>query len=153
MNYKKILILILLLITLSSCWNNTDITRENNNKISNKELKIKKNIENKNTQISVKDFKKLIENPEVILLDVRTPSELPMFWKIRENQMLINYNDQSFPLKISELDKSKKYAIYCWHWNRSRWAREYMKEQWFSNIVDLAWGIDGWVKNGESVIK
>ena len=153
MNYKKVLILILLSIILSSCWNNTDITIENNKKIIKKDLKIKKNTENINAQISVKDFKKLIENPEVILLDVRTPWELPMFWKIRENEILINYNDQSFPVKISSLDKSKKYAVYCWHWNRSKWAREYMTEQWFSNVVDLAWGIDGWVKEGESVLK
>ena len=153
MNYKKVIILILLSIILTSCWKDTDIIRENNKKLINKELKINNNIEWKIAQISVKDFKKEIENPEVILLDVRTPSELPMFWKIRENQMLINYNDQSFPLKISKLDKSKKYAIYCWHWNRSKWAREYMKEQWFYNVVDLAWGIDSWVKEGESVIK
>jgi len=140
---KKIILLFSIIFFLTSCWNNNIENTTKQNKM----------IEKNYTQISVKDFKKELENTENILLDIRTPQELPMFWKIRENQILINYNDLSFPTKISKLDKNKKYLVYCWHWNRSRGAVEYMKKQGFTNIMDLKWWIDEWVIQWESVIK
>ena len=76
-----------------------------------------------------------------------------MFGKIRENQLLINYNDLNFPTEISKLDKNKKYLVYCWHWNRSRWAVQYMKKQGFTDVVDLKWWIDEWVIQWENIIK
>ena len=87
-------------------------------------------MDNNFTQITSEDFEKEISNPDTILLDVRTPEELNIYWKIRENQMLININDENFIEEIAKLDKKKKYLIYCWHGNRSAVARDYMKNQW-----------------------
>ena len=103
--------------------------------------------------IWIEDFKKEMENPEVILLDVRTPGELPVYWKLRENQLLIDINNPNFISEIAKINKSKKYAVYCWHWNRSVVARNYMQEQWFSYVKDLEGWIDAWSYAWESVIK
>ncbi len=148
---KKMIILFSLIFILTSCW------EEKNNKKhmpTNSEETIMQSFPEENfVQIGVSDFKKKLENPEVILIDVRTPGELPVYWKIRENQLLININDGSFSSKIAKLDKSKKYVLYCWHWNRTRTAREYMKKQGFSYVKDLKWWIEEWVNSWESVIK
>lgn len=128
------------------------IANDKENKIE-KEIIIIKNMQENFSQISVKDFKKEMQNNEKILIDVRTPWELDIYWKIRENQILININDKSFESKIQKLDKSKKYLIYCWHGNRSVVAREYMKSLDFVYVKDLEWGIDLWEIMWEKIIK
>jgi len=128
------------------------IANDKENKIE-KEIIIIKNMQENFSQISVKDFKKEMQNNEKILIDVRTPWELDIYWKIRENQILIDINDKSFESKIQKLDKSKKYLIYCWHGNRSVVAREYMKSLDFVYVKDLEWGIDLWEIMWEKIIK
>jgi len=144
---KKIYFLLLVCLLFTSCFNN---------KLEKTESK---NLINKNfsktffDQISIDDFKKELENPEVVLIDVRTPWELVKFWKIREAQILININTNNFVEEINKLNKSKKYAIYCWHWNRSAVARRLMKENWFFYAKDLKWWIDSWIATWENIIK
>lgn len=95
-------------------------------------------------QIDKDEFKKELDLGESILVDVRTPQELLHYWKIRDNQELITYGSSDFVEKINSLDKSKKYLLYCWHWNRSAAIRDYMKHIWFKWVKDLRWGIDAW---------
>jgi rhodanese-related sulfurtransferase len=101
-------------------------------------------LENNFSQIDSEEFKKEIEDDDAILLDVRTPEELSVYWKIRDKQLLIDINAWIFHDEVSKLDKTKKYLIYCWHWNRSQVAREYMKRMWFLYVKDLRWWIDVW---------
>lgn len=151
-NMKEILILMFLFLFTTSCNENTE-TKKKDNLIEKKEMKEQKYMEQFFAQISVSNFKKEIENPDIILLDVRTPWELPVYWKIRENQKLIDINSYNFVSEIAKLDKTKKYLIYCWHWNRSVTARNYMKREWFSYVKDLEWWIDKWILQGEKVFK
>lgn len=96
------------------------------------------------SQIDKQEFKKELEDTNSILLDVRTPEEIPLYWKIRNNQILIDINNTNFVSEISKLDKTKKYLIYCWHWNRSQTARDYMEKQGFFYVKDLKGGINVW---------
>ena len=125
----------------------------NNTKIENNQKTMKNYEEQIFTQLSVDDFKKEMSNSWVVIIDVRTPEELPVYWKISNNELLIDINNESFPKQIEKLDKNKKYLVYCWHWNRSAVARDYMKSLGFSYVKDLEWWIDAWTKAGESVIK
>lgn len=104
-------------------------------------------------QIGVTQFKELLETEEYTLLDVRTPDELPVYGKISEDQLLIDINSPDFASRILQLDKTKKYLVYCWHGNRSQVARIFMQEQGFSFAKDLAGGIDEWENSGEEVIR
>ena len=54
---------------------------------------------------------------------------------------------------FQKLDKSKSYLLYCWHWNRSKFAMEIMKEKWFIFVKDLAGWIDEWIKAGEKIVE
>ncbi len=146
---KKIIILIFFAFNLISCtWDNKNIESKNE-----QSLEIQNFSEQFFDQISVSDFKNEMESDDIILLDVRTPWELVEYGKIRENQILININEKIFIDEIKKLDKTKKYLVYCWHGNRSKIAREYMKEQGFSYVKDLEWWIDKWVLEWESVLK
>ncbi len=95
-------------------------------------------------QINAQDFKKELQDKDVVLIDVRTSQELFIYWKIRENQLHIDMSLEDFVFEIAKLDKKKKYLIYCWHWNRTQVVREYMKSQWFIYVKDLEGGIDVW---------
>ena len=125
----------------------------NNTKVENNQKTMKNYEEQIFTQLSVDDFKKEMSNSWVVIIDVRTPEELPVYWKISNNELFIDINNESFPKQIEKLDKNKKYLVYCWHWNRSAVARDYMKSLGFSYVKDLEWWIDAWTKAGENVIK
>ena len=141
----KLITIIFLIFFLIWCSNNAKV--ENNQKtIKNYEYQFF-------SQLSVDDFKKEMSNSWVIIIDVRTPEELPVYWKISNNELLIDINNEIFPKQIEKLDKNKKYLVYCWHWNRSAVARDYMKSLGFSYVKDLEWWIDAWTKAGESIIK
>lgn len=102
-------------------------------------------------QLSVLEFKKEMNDPNKIIIDVRTPGEIPIYWRITDNEMLIDISNENFTSEIAKLDKTKKYLIYCWHGNRSQVARDYMQSQWFTYVKDLQWWIDEWVNEWESI--
>jgi rhodanese-related sulfurtransferase len=78
----------------------------------------------------------------IVVLDVRTPAEyseghLP-------NAINIDYLDPSFADKIRELNKKKKYLVYCRSGKRSTQALELMKQQNFKNVTNMLGGMLQW---------
>jgi rhodanese-related sulfurtransferase len=85
---------------------------------------------------------KLKEDDNAVLIDVRTPGEyneghIP-------NSVLMNIYDPSFAEKIQQLDRNKKYYIYCRSGNRSYHAGKYMIQLGFKNVYNLSSGIIEW---------
>lgn len=95
-------------------------------------------------QLTKNEFWKELNNLETILIDVRTEKERKMFWQIQENQLNMDFYNPNIAKDILSLDKSKKYLIYCWHWNRSQTVVQFMQENWFSWACDLEWWINNW---------
>ena len=102
------------------------------------------------TIISVQEANKLIEenneNPEFVILDVRTIEEhetghIP-------DSVNIDYKSSKFRDQISELDKEKIYLTYCRSGRRSAKSAETMKELGFENIYMIDGGIVAWEKAG-----
>ena len=100
--------------------------------------------------INVQEANKLIEknneNPEFVILDVRTTEEhesghIP-------GSANINYKSSKFRDQISELDKEKIYLTYCRSGGRSTKSAEIMKEVGFENIYMIDGGIVAWEKVG-----
>ncbi len=98
--------------------------------------------------ISVQEANELIEenneNPEFVILDVRTIEEygaghIP-------DSVNINYKSSKFRDQISELDKEKIYLTYCRSGGRSTKSAEIMKEVGFENIYMIDGGIVAWTK-------
>jgi rhodanese-related sulfurtransferase len=90
--------------------------------------------------VSTEDAKKLIENNEVVVLDVRTPEEfqgghIP-------NATLIPL--QELENRLNEIDKEKGYLVVCRSGNRSAQASEILSNNGFSTIYNMTGGMNNW---------
>jgi len=86
--------------------------------------------------------KKLAEDKEAVLLDVRTPMENQM---VRiPNSVLVDLNSPLFIQEIEKLDREKSYYVYCRSGNRSFHAGNYMLKVGFEKVYNLEPGIIGW---------
>lgn len=76
--------------------------------------------------VEAAQFATLLSDPQMVLLDVRTPEEVAA-GKIREDALVIDYLDEShFEESIGQLDKNKTYLVYCRSGKRSAGACEAM---------------------------
>ncbi len=114
--------------------------------------------ESKNKQIILKIsskkayemMQKNLNNPNFIIIDVRTESEFKQGHI--KNAVNINYNDAGFKNNLEKLDKNKTYLVYCRSGNRSAKAVNIMKELDFLEVYDFG-GIIEWGKEGYKLEK
>ncbi len=95
------------------------------------------------------EFEDKISKPDVILLDVRTVPEFDQ----SHIPAAINLDilEDDFISLVSELDKSKSYAIYCRSGKRSVDACEVMAEIGFKSVYNLNGGIIEWVEASKTI--
>ncbi|MFA0834310.1 MAG: rhodanese-like domain-containing protein [Methanobacterium formicicum] len=86
------------------------------------------------------------QNPEFILLDVRTLGEYNQ--SHIEDSIQIDYQSRDFEKKVQELDKSKTYLVYCRSGMRSGASVDIMSKLGFKNLYNMAGGIMGWENCG-----
>jgi rhodanese-related sulfurtransferase len=92
-----------------------------------------------------------IDNPNFIVIDVRTPEE---FNEIHiENAKLLDYFSDNFLKKLDEMNKNKKYLIYCRKGHRSIKTLKIMKNLEFKEVYNLLGGITSWIAGGLPAIK
>jgi len=70
-----------------------------------------------------------------IILDVRTPEEFAAGHL--DGAVLVDIKDPSFDEKLTALDPSVPYVVYCRSGNRSAQAVERMKAAGFTDLTDL----------------
>lgn len=120
-NVKTIICLFLSILFFTSCKSKQE---SNQNEESFKNL-------------TVEDVIILLDaNPDIIVIDVRTPDEIAQTGAI-ENSINIDFKSSDFKEKISALDKDKEYILFCKSGNRSGQASKIMAEMGFSNINNL----------------
>ena len=120
-NIKTIICLFLSILFFTSCKSKQE---SNQNEESFKNL-------------TVEEVIILLEaNPNIIVIDVRTPDEIAQTGAI-ENSINIDFKASDFKEKISVLDKDKEYILFCKSGNRSGQASKIMAEMGFSNINNL----------------
>jgi rhodanese-related sulfurtransferase len=98
--------------------------------------------------IEVEEFcNRIANNPEVIILDVRTPEEfagtemeVPSFGHFK-NAININVNELESRLKELEKYKYKEVLVYCSHSHRSPRASYLLNEKGFTNVKNLSGGV------------
>jgi rhodanese-related sulfurtransferase len=94
--------------------------------------------------LSQEDWKKkLAEDANAFILDVRTPEEY--------NEGIIPgatgidiYKGQGFVYEVEALDKSKNYYVYCRSGGRSGQACNMMNQMGFQNTYNLMGGFMNW---------
>lgn len=136
-NYRKLMLLVALLpFMLVACTSN-DKTETTNGEV-------------KSERLDTKSFhKKLSENPNAQLVDVRTPEEYNSGHI--ENSINLNIYDSNFDKDISKLDKSKPVFLYCRSGGRSSSAASKLAGLGFSEIYDLEGGVTAWNANDYSL--
>lgn len=118
----------------------------------NKNTKQNSETNTANTTISVTEFsKKIKEDKNVVILDVRTPKEYEE--EHLPNAILENMQEDSFNENIAKMDKNKTYLLYCKVGGRSSKALEMMKNAGFKQVFHLDGGIVDWKKAGEKTTK
>ena len=90
--------------------------------------------------------RKLSENTNAVILDVRTPEEVADGYI--EGAINIDFRSPDFQTKISELDRNATYMVYCASGGRSGDAATLMKELKFREVYDLEGGFKGWSAKG-----
>ena len=105
-------------------------------------------------EIQAREARSLIEQRKsdgLVILDVRTAME---FSDGHINGAVnLDYKDESFREKLSALDTSATYVVYCRSGRRSAEAAEIMEEMGFADIYHLEDGVLGWQKAGLPVTR
>lgn len=106
--------------------------------------------------ISSEETKKLVEenknSPDFVILDVRTKEEFDAGHL--EHAVNLDFYSEDFPKMIGELDKTKKYLVYCQKGGRSEAAAEKIMEPiGFKNIFNLKNGFGDWESKKYPVLK
>jgi rhodanese-related sulfurtransferase len=92
-----------------------------------------------------------IENPDFIILDVRTLEEYNSGHI--ENASMLDFYDDSFEDDLDQLDKNKTYLVYCRTANRSGRAVDIMVELGFTDVYNMLGGIVKWNEDGYKIVK
>jgi len=93
----------------------------------------------------------LISKNQVVIIDVRTPQEYSQGHL--ENAVNFDFSSANFESKISGLDKSKSYLLYCQSGRRSKAASEVVKSLGFGEVYNLLGGIAQWQAINLPVVK
>jgi rhodanese-related sulfurtransferase len=87
----------------------------------------------------------------VVILDVRTPGE------VAEGRIAgavnVDLQASDFERRLSAMDKSRTYLVYCRTGNRSRRAIETMERLGFGSVQHMYEGIVGWQAKGYRLTK
>lgn len=94
------------------------------------------------TNVTPEEFAEKMNDPDSVVLDVRTPQEL------QEGEIpgyvMINIMSPDFTSAIDELDKEKTYLVYCRSGMRSAEACAVMESMGFVKLHNLSGGIKAW---------
>lgn len=119
------------------------IQTENNTAQSETKIQIIENITPEEAYILIQENK---DNPNFVILDVRTPEEF--LGEYIENAVNLDYYSDTFRNDLDKLDKNRTYLIYCKSGRRSENALNIMKEQDFREVYNMLGGIIEWKSKG-----
>lgn len=85
---------------------------------------------------------------DVVLLDVREPDEISL--AALEGAVWIPMNQ--VPRRLHELERACPTVVMCHGGSRSRRVAEYLAAQGFSQVFNLAGGIDAWSQEVDAAV-
>ena len=105
-------------------------------------------------QIRPADFSAWVANQasEPMVLDVREPWELETASVKPQGFKFVPIPMGDIAKRISELPTDQPIACLCHHGRRSQQVANYLVEKGFSQVVNVAGGIDAWSKEVDAAI-
>ena len=101
--------------------------------------------------IEPEEFKELMANENVIVLDVRSAEEVAV-GKI-EGSVNVDFYSETFKEEVAKLDQSKEVLIYCAGGVRSKKAMNIMTTLNFPKLYNLLGGYGKWSSLGYPTVK
>ncbi len=98
-------------------------------------------------QMSVTELKEELDNNNVIVIDIRPEDE-----RARASLDAARPLDRETMAEIEAMPKDTALAFLCHHGNRSNIAAEHFRKNGFTNVANVAGGIDAWSKEIDSDI-
>lgn len=100
--------------------------------------------------ISVEEAYELLDNdPDIIVVDVRTPEEYRGGYIGNAKNFDISASD--FETNISSLGKEDKIMVVCASGVRSKEAAEYLTDKGYKNVFEVKGGLNEWKRKGMKV--
>lgn len=136
-NYKFITLSFLIIILLLSTFLCIEffINKESNSQFS-QEI----------STLSLQNWKEKYDSEDYEVIDIRTLEEYSQGHI--SNSQLIDFYGTDFSNTLNQLDKSKKYLIYCRSGSRSSSALEVFKQLDFLEVYELQGGVLSWTAGG-----
>jgi len=94
-------------------------------------------------RVSQSEFKKLMNDKNSQILDVRTANEVAQ-GKIQGSLNIDYFKADFMEIAKSKLDKNKPILVYCAAGGRSASAAKDLKKAGFKSVYDLEGGYDNW---------
>jgi len=87
-----------------------------------------------------------------VLLDVREPWELQTASVAPQGFALVAIPMNEIPARIGELDPGQRIACLCHHGARSQRVAAFLAQNGFTDVANIAGGIDAWSAQHESSV-
>ena len=97
--------------------------------------------------ITPDEFEKGMKKNNAVLVDVRMPQEFEQGHI--EGAVNINFFDPNFKNQLLDLEKNKKYYLYCKNDSRSERAAEFLLQNDFPHVYVLEGGYTSWKDSGK----
>ena len=101
------------------------------------------------TSLDPASFEARLNEPDVQLVDARTPGEYAGGHLAGATNL--DWNGGRLQATVDQLDKTRPVLVYCASGRRSAEAREFLIEQGFNDVVDLQGGINAWAGAGKAI--
>jgi rhodanese-related sulfurtransferase len=95
------------------------------------------------------EFQKLTAADNAVVVDLRTPEEFAS-GHLTTAKNIDFYNKPELDSFLNTSDKNAHYLLYCRSGNRSGQTAKIMEQKGFTNVIDLAGGIETWKAAGLS---
>lgn len=97
------------------------------------------------SQINPTDLSQWLQSQtSPIVLDVREPGEWQAASVQAEGFTLVKLSMNDIPARLAELDPLAPIACLCHHGARSQRVAQFLVQNGFENVVNIAGGIDAW---------
>ncbi len=141
----------MLIVALSVGFIGCKSSSNKKDKNTNKTEQVKPKTNGFAKDVNAKEFKRLVDTGNTIVLDVRTPKEVAQ-GHIKGSSM-IDFYSKDFVEKINLINKEKEICVYCRSGGRSAKAVEILKQNGFTKIYQLIGGIMAWEANKFPITK
>lgn len=91
------------------------------------------------TDVPAAEFVAALEDPAVVVIDVRTPAEYAAGHV--DGATNIDVDSSDFATRIAELPRDATYAVYCRSGRRSAIATAQMADAGFGSVLNLSGGV------------